>query len=381
LARYRVSAWAFAFTFLQVLASPRHASVAAACGRSLEIPTVLSRRFLPRLVASLIVPLTFAAAPSTGRGEMVYVTSFSTGELDRFDSADPVGTKTTLLAPGTLAAPTGLAFGSDGNLYIGTSGDFATVAPTIARYDVVNNTLSTAYTFASFDTYPAALAFKGNDLLVGRNPFAGNTGPIVQLANIIGGSPLQSDYTSGLALASSPGLALAGDGTLYVSNQTYVFGSPTGTASGPVERFDATGTYVNQVIADGASGLAGPTGLAIAGNTLYTSSIMNGTILVTDLTNDSTSVLVDTTLPYAVGPLAVLSNGNLLAGDPSGAYDSIFQFDSSGTPIGSYPLGLGQVGGITVAPVPEPGTVMLLGMGFVAGAALLRRRRRATITA
>ncbi len=341
------------------------------------------RRFLAHLIASLAAFLVVAAASSVSRAEFVYATSFATGALVRFDSADPVNTLTTILPAGTLASPTGLTFGSDGHLYVGVTGDFATVAPTIARVDLSDNSVTTAYTFATFDVFPAALVFRGNDLLVGRNPFAGNTGPIVQLANMIGGSPSQGDYTTGGALASSPGLAFSGNGTLYVADQTYA--DPT--ASGPVKRFDAAGNYIGEVIADGASGgppawqLSGPTGLAIAGNTLYTASIMNGTILATDLTTDTTSLFASTGLGFATGPLALLANGQLLAGDPSGFYNSIFHFDTDGSPIGSYALGLGQVGGITVAPVPEPGTMALVGAGLVGGAVMLRRRRPATMPA
>lgn len=335
---------------------------------------MLSRLSLPRLAAFLIASLAVAAAPGISRGELVYVMSFSTGELARFDSVDPVGTKATLVAGGTMGSPTSLAFGPDGHLYIGVSGDFATVAPTIARYDIGGNSLSTVYTFSTFDVFPGSLAFQGNDLLVGRNPFAANTGAIVKLANIGGGSPVQSNYTTGGSLASSPGLALDDDGTLYVSDQTYNFGNST--ASGPVKRFNSAGSYVGEVIADADPDLAGPTGLVILGDTLYTASIMNGKILATDLTTDLTTVFADTLTPFSTSSLAALSNGDLLTGDASGANPSeIYRFNTSGTLVGSYDLNLGQIGGIAVAPVPEPGTIALAGVGLVSAAALIRRRR------
>lgn len=348
----------------------------------LEIFAVPSRLSIARLAAPLFAFVIALATPSRGVAEFVYATSFSDGSLVRFNSANATGTLTTILGNGTFMNPTGLAFGSDGFLYVGVTGN-ATVAPSIARVDLSNNSTTTAYTFASFDVLPAGLAFNGPDLLVGRNSFFPNAGPVVELANIVGGSPTRSDYTSGGNLTSSTGLALGGNGTLYVADQSYSFP----TASGPVKRFDSAGNYLNELITNGQSGgppawqLSGPTGLAISGNTLYTSSVMNGQILATDLTTDTTQLFVDAGFPYAFGTLALLSSGDLLSGDPAGAGNSISRFASNGSLVGSYNLGLGQVGGIAVAPVPEPGTLALAAMGIVGGLALLRRRQRATMTA
>jgi hypothetical protein len=305
------------------------------------------------------------------RADTIYAVSFSTGELISYQSEDPAGTKGTLLPGGSLVSPGALALGPDGNLYIGEDGDGSTFAPRISKFEISTLTLSTVYPFASFDVFPGSLVFQGNDLLIGRNPFFGNTGPIVKLANATGGSLSLSDYTSGGSLASSPGLALAADGSLYVSDQTYTFGS--GIASGPVKRFDATGAYVGEVIADGASGLAGPTGLAINGNILYTASVMTGTILQTDLTTDVTTAFATTGSPFQVGPLALLPDGNLLAGSPSGS-GNIYRFAANGTLLDTYASGLGQIGGI--ATVPEPGTVWLAALGLSVGAWFLRRSRR-----
>ena len=306
--------------------------------------------------------------------ETTYAVSFSTGELISYDSADPTNTRTTLLPGGSLVSPGSMAMGPDGNLYIGENGDGSSFAPRISKYEPATLTLSTVYPFANFEVFPGSLVFQGNSLLIGRNPFYGNTGPIVKMTNVISGTPAVSDYTTGVSLASSPGLALASDGQLYVSDQTYNFTS--GIASGPVKRFDAAGTYVGEVIADGASGLAGPTGLAISGNTLYTASIMSGTILQTDLTTDITTAFATTGTPFEVGSLALLSDGSLLAGSPSGN-GNIYQFGTDGTLLSTFASGLGQVGGIaTAAAVPEPGTLGLAAIGIVAGGLWLRQRRR-----
>ena len=337
----------------------------------------------------------FAAAAATavilagsGRAETVYFTSYSTGALVRYDTTNPAGTITAVSASGSTTNPAALALGPDGNLYIGQDGDGASIAPSISRFNLTTNTLSTVYTFSSFDVFPGSLAFKGSDLLVGRNPFFVNTGPIVKLTNVTGGTVGVSDYTTGGSLASSPGIALAADGKLYVSDQTYHFaGTFAGQATGSVKRFDASGAYVGELIADGnssASGLYGPTGLAIKGTTLYTASIMTGAILQTNLLTDVTTAFASAGGSFEVGALAILSNGEIIAGSPSGS-GKIYDFAVNGTLLGSFATGFGQIGGIAVVPtaaVPEidpamGGSALALVAGVMAMVEQRRRRRGA----
>jgi len=305
--------------------------------------------------------------------DFVYAVSFGTGELIRYHAADPGNTRTTLLAGGTLVSPGALALGPDGNLYIGENGDGAAYAPRISKFEPATLTVSTVFPFAAFEVFPGSLVFLGNDLLIGRNPFYGNTGPIVRLANATGGTPSVSNYTPSPGnLASSPGLALAADGRLYVADQTYSFAN--GIASGPVKRFNAAGAYVGEVIESGTSGLAGPTGLAINGTTLYTASIMNGSILQTDLNTDITTPFASGGGAFTVGSLALMSDGSLLTGNPAGT-GAILRFNTDGTLHSSFASGLGQVGGLVTAPVPEPGTLALAAAGVLVGGLWLRRRR------
>jgi hypothetical protein len=322
---------------------------------------------MPRSFVAVLVLLAVAVVPC--QADTVYTTSFTTGALVRYDSSNPAGTATVLSGSGVLLRPAAIAVGPDGNLYIGEDGDLATIAPRISRYTVATGSLTVVHTFASFDVFPGSLAFNGTDLLVGRNPFFSNTGPIVKLANATGGPVSVSDYTSGGGLASSPGLALGGDGRLYVADQTYNFG--TGIASGPVKRFDSTGGYVGEVIASGSSGLAGPTGLAITGSTLYTASIMTGSVLRTDLTTDVTTSFASAGGPFEVGSLALLADGSLLAGSPSGS-GSIYHFGAGGALLSTYASGLGQIGGIVA--VPEPTVAAVAAVGAIVGACGLRRR-------
>lgn len=318
----------------------------------------------------------------SGRAETVYFTSYSTGALVRYDTTNPAGTIATVSPSGSTTNPAALALGPDGNLYIGQDGDGTSIAPSISRFNLTTNTLSTVYTFSSFDVFPGSLAFKGSDLLVGRNPFFANTGPIVKLTNVTGGTVGVSNYTTGGSLASSPGIALAADGKLYVSDQTYNFTS--GQATGPVKRFGASGAYVGELIADGASGLSGPTGLAIKGTTLYTASIMTGAILQTNLLTDVTSPFGTTGSPFEVGALAILSNGGIIAGSPSGS-GRIYDFAANGTLLGSFATGFSQIGGLSVVPtaaVPEidpatGGSALALVAGLMAVVEQRRRRRGA----
>jgi hypothetical protein len=316
--------------------------------------------------------LACAALVATARGDTVFAVSNSDGRIIRYDSADPAGTVVTLSGSGAIVQAAGLAFGPDGNLYVGESGNGSTVAPSIKRLDLTNNSLSTVHAFSAFDVFPGSLAFKGVALLVGRNPFFSDTGSIVQVANATGGTVAISDYTSGGGLASSPGIALAQDGSLYVSDQTYSFGSST--ASGPIKRFDAFGNYIGEVVAGGSStGLYGPTGIGIRGTSLFTASIMNGTILQTNLLNNSTSLFGSTGVPFGASPLALLSDGGLIVGSAGGA-GAIYQFDAAGTLTGTYNSGLGTIGGLVVAPVPEPSTIVTAAIGIAAAAAVFRRR-------
>jgi hypothetical protein len=317
--------------------------------------------------------LACAALVATARGDTVYAVSNNDGRIIRYDSANPAGTVVTLSGSGAIVGAAGLALGPDGNLYIGEAGDFLTIAPSIKRLNLTNNSLSTVHTFSAFDVFPGSLAFKGSALLVGRNPFFGDTGAIVKVANATGGVIAVSDYTTGGSLASSPGLAFGADGSLYVSSQTYNF--VTRIASGPVVKFDAAGVFVGEVIASGTStGLLGPTGIGIRGTTLYTSSIMSGSILQTNLLNDSTQPFGSTGVPFGASPLALLSDGGLIVGSAGGA-GAIYQFDAAGTVTDTFNSGLGTIGGLVVAPVPEPSTVVTAAIGIVAGAVAYRRRQ------
>jgi len=325
---------------------------------------------IQRLMYRAAAVAAIAAASIGGRAaaDIVYALSFDLGQLVRFDTSDPAGTRSALTSAGTLSQPAGMVMGPDGHLYIGEGGNGSTIKPSVSRFNLTTNTRTTVHTFASSEVFPGSLAFRGNDLLVGRNPNFGLGGPVVRLANAVSGSVAVSDYTSGGSLASSPGLALAADGSLYVSSQTY--NGVTGVSSGPVVKFDGSGNFVSDFIVGGAgTGLYGPTGLAIAGNNLFTASIMTGAVLRTNLTSGATSAFATTGAAFEASTLAVLSDGGLLVGSASSG--NIYRFDSAGGLVSTYASGLGAIGAIVA--VPAPGAAALA----LAGLAALGRRRRA----
>jgi len=318
--------------------------------------------------AAAIAAIAAASIGGSAAADIVYALSLTLGQLVRFDTSDPAGTRTALTTAGTLAQPAGMVMGPDGHLYIGEGGNGSTIQPSVSRFDLTTNTRTVVHTFASSEVFPGSLAFRGNDLLVGQNPNFGLGGPVVRLANAVSGPVTVSDYTSGGGLAASPGLALAADGSLYVSSQTY--NGVTGISSGPVVKFDAAGNYVSEFIADGAgTGLYGPTGLAIAGNTLFTASIMTGTVLRTNLTSGATSAFAATGAAFEASTLAVLSDGGLLVGSASSG--NIYRFDNAGNLVSTYASGLGAIGAIVA--VPAPGTIAM----SLVGLAGIGRRRRA----
>jgi hypothetical protein len=324
-----------------------------------------------RLLALVIAVATFAPAVRAN-ADTVYAVSNNDGRIIRYDSANSSGGVVTLSGSGAIVGAAGIALGPDGNLYIGESGDYSTIAPAIRRFDLSSNTLSTVHTFTAFDVFPGALVFKGNDLIIGRNPFFGDTGAVMRLSNATGGTTSVSTYTSGFLLASSPGLAFGADGALYVSSMNYNFG--TKIASGSVVKFDATGEYLNEVVAGGGStGLLGPTGLGIQGTNLYTASIMNGSVLATNLLSGSTSSFGQTSVPFGASPLAMLSDGGLIVGS-AGAAGAIYRFDAAGNLVDTFNSGLGTIGGVVA--VPEPSTAVAAAIG-IAAAAWMRRRRMA----
>ena len=61
--------------------------------------------FAFRLACLALSLIALLAAARPAAADTVYVTSFTTGELISYDSADPVGTQTVLSPGGSLVSP------------------------------------------------------------------------------------------------------------------------------------------------------------------------------------------------------------------------------------------------------------------------------------
>jgi hypothetical protein len=336
--------------------------------------------------AGLRVSVVLACLTQAGaRADLAYFVSKTTGGLYSLDTSNAGAGIATLAPAGTFTSPAALALGPDGNLYVGDS----VGGGRVARYVVATGSVATVASLSgSGPASPGAIAFRpgsqGGDMLVGRNPetafYSYPTGPVLKVSAWgVGQTAAVQGYTTGASLDYSPGLAVAADGTLYVSNSLYDI--TTYAMTGNVLKFDPSGSYQTAVTADGSGsgGLFGPSGLALVGTSLYVASTMNGYVYKTDLANPNTATNT-AAFAYAggdyIGPLAALSDGSLLVGSVSGPAGLIYEFDSSGSMTGYFGASsYGQIGGIAVAPVPEPGAATLAVVA-IAGLLVARHRQR-----
>jgi sugar lactone lactonase YvrE len=386
--------WPTRFLVCIVFTSP---SSVAPAGQT-ALPEFLMHRASTSLFAA--AALACASLVAIARGETVYVTSRYSGSVLSFQigaslPASPVVSST--IASG-LALPTGLAFDAAGRLFIVEAGlvdpdtQQELVAPGVSRS--VSGT-GPQRIIDLPDTQPAAIVVAANgDLIVGSLSQGGTAAGSLQGAAVfriadVSGTSSASPYSSVAVpgLVGAAGLALDGSGRLYIANGNGYSGAVVRLASG-------TSADLTTVIAAGTANdqVDGPTALLLDGTTLYASSVgatggqaatVPSRLLGVDITAGS---FAPTTLqsfsiggfnPY-LGPLAELADGRLLAGSLNGT-GTLFLLDPAlqNPLLGSFTVqGLDQVGGIAVVPVPEPTGLGLLVSAGVAGAAILRRRRR-----
>jgi len=317
-------------------------------------------------VAPFVAPITtgfafpggIAVHPSDGN---VYVSSTASGEIWAYDLL------TGLVAPPAIAtgllAPTAMTLDATGsNLYFladipnGPDTDAA-----LRRLALPGGTVTTVSSdsAASF----AGLALEGSHLYV-SDSFAGR---IVRYSTSGGsGTPIVTGLTSpsGILFPSSTVMLIAETGADRVveyveSGGTWSFNreilnsatginGPTGLALGPDGRLSVSGSLSNDVVAVDLTTLASTTlvasgnGLAVAGelewdgNTLLVASRSNNTVPFFDSNGDPTGVVARGLTAPADAGMATLSNGNVLIG--SVGANSVSEIDSqSGGTIRTLP--------------------------------------------
>jgi len=319
--------------------------------------------------------------PVTGRAEWIYMVSKSGGTLLRFDSANTIDlsdqqafTPVTTLVQ-NLQQPSGLALGPDGRLYIAEWGDGGGIAPRVSTYNPATNQWAPLVSLnATTQAQPSAIAFRpaglGGEMLVGRvGPLdSSGAGSIVKISNWSTGSPTVSatPYNTGITLNGSSGLAVAANGTTYVSNSQYstVAGNPL--FQGNVVELNATGVYQREVAANGlfTGGLTGPAGLILDGTTLYTGSVTNSRVYRTNLSTLSTTEYgsVGPNTYFEIGPILKLGDGTILGGSVTGTA-VVYRFLAPTGALstqGYFNNDFGTIGGMVIAIVPEPATDALI---------------------
>jgi glucose/arabinose dehydrogenase len=288
---------------------------------------------------SFVLSLLLLAAPSTGRGDNIFVGNSGNNTIEEFNSS---GVGTGFTSSG-LNCPVGLIFDSAGNLYA-------------ANYNGNNieefNSSGVGSVYASGVANPGALVFDN-----GGQMFAVCGGNSV-LRIVSGGGTLFARTRGPTPI----GAAFDKSGNLYVSVQVF-----PGSGFEYIEKFSASGTDLG-VFAN--SGLDYPTFLAFDKNgNLYVANDGNNTIEEFN-TSGVGHVFARSGLD---GPqcMAFDSAGNLYVANENN--NTVEEFNTNG--VGSvFASGLNAPCGLAIQ-VPEPSTwaMVAMGIGAVLGGLRLRR--------
>jgi sugar lactone lactonase YvrE len=270
-----------------------------------------------------------ACAPSYAQ-ERLWVSDWGSNAVSRFSSVG-VG-----LGSMSLASPTGIAFDSSGNAYVGSFGNL------ITKYSASGANLGTFASTGLNGVEGLAVDRSGNVYAANWND-----GTVTKFTPAGGGSVFASGF-------SNPGgLALDASGNLYVAN----VGGTT------VQRVTPGG-----VVSTFATGLNGPGGVAFdAGGDLYVSNLgssYNGTTVERFSGNGAHLGTFASGLHGAFG-LAFDASGNLLVANFQSGFGSVDKFASDGTLLGEIVTGagIGRPDYLAIQSVPEPSTLTLLGFG------------------
>jgi sugar lactone lactonase YvrE len=291
------------------------------------------------IVASICSVVLFGTSftPLVARADNLYV---SVGVVLEFNSN---GNESTFANAG-LDIPEGLVLDSSGDLFVANGGN-----STIEEFNS-SGTGSVFATASSGLSFPTGLAFDGSgDLFVANS--ANNT---IEKFSTNGVGSVFATASSGLDIPE--GLAFDSSGNLYVANN-----------NNTILKFNPSGTGV--VFA--ASGLSNPFALAFnsAGN-LYVANAGNHSIEEFDPSGTG-SLFSNTNALFEPEGLAFDSSGNLYVGNRSST-GSILEFNPEGD-MSVFASGFGDPTYLADQ-IPEPSSLLLLGLGLC-GLALSHRPR------
>jgi sugar lactone lactonase YvrE len=296
-----------------------------------------------------VIAIALLTASST-YADNIYVGS-AVGSIMKYDSSG----NGSVYASG-LNWPDSLSFDNRGNLYVANPGSM-----TITKFDTSKN----RSTFASW-TYgqPVSVACDRNGNLYAAVKSSSGGQDYIMKYDSSG-----SGYFFASSLTGANNLVFDSAGSLYAATYDFDADKP-----GKILKFDNNGNSSIYV-----SNIDYPQGLAFdKNNNLYIASYQggspNGTITKLDPSGNSSifaSGLWGTSGLWYPAPLSFDSAGNLYVGNAGNS--TIMRFDTTGA-HSLFASGGPNLNGPTsiVCEIPEPATLMLLGLG----AAVVARRRR-----
>lgn len=320
------------------------------------------RTLAPLWGLAALIALGLAAAPraqAQATQQTLYVSNQGSGAILTFNNGTSSVFDDNTKQPGTFNNPGGLAFGSDGNLYLANTNAF-----NIVKFDSAGN----GTVFASVNS-PEALAFDSAGSLYASS---GN-GNSIQKFTFTNGTLSMTSAQFGPAIGSPTGIAFNG-GNLYVGDgqDSYIQEiTPGGVGSTFANTNDNSGP--NMGVAGGlAFDKAGNLYIAKSTNTIEkitpdgVKSVFNQSFTSGDLSDPRGLVFDD------AGNLYVANHGD----------STIEMFNSAG--VGSLFADssneLNQPTGLTfgpvIAPVPEPSQLAFFSLGILGLSGLVLRARR-----